>query len=52
VAVILPAAVALFMVADSGYRIDAPWWIIFNGVVIMPPSCRRTDFPSRPNPKR
>jgi drug/metabolite transporter (DMT)-like permease len=36
VAVILPAAVALFMVADSGYRIDAPWWIIFNGVVIMP----------------
>ena len=36
VAVILPAAVALFMVADGGYRIDAPWWIIFNGVVIMP----------------
>lgn len=36
VAVILPAAVALFMVADGGYRIDAPWWIVFNGVVIMP----------------
>lgn len=36
VAVMLPAAVALFMVADGGYRIDAPWWIIFNGVVIMP----------------
>ena len=36
VAVMLPAAVALFMVAEGGYRIDAPWWIIFNGVVIMP----------------
>ena len=36
VAVLLPAAVAAFMVAGDGYRIDAPWWIIFNGAVIMP----------------
>jgi drug/metabolite transporter (DMT)-like permease len=36
VAVILPAAVAAVMVGTSGYRIDAPWWIVFNGVVIMP----------------
>jgi drug/metabolite transporter (DMT)-like permease len=36
VAVILPFFVALAMVGQTGYRIDAPWWIIFNGAVIMP----------------
>jgi drug/metabolite transporter (DMT)-like permease len=36
VSVLLPAAVAAYMVADGGYRIDVPWWIIFNGAVIMP----------------
>ena len=36
VAVLLPFAVSAFLVADQGYRIDAPWWIIFNGAVVMP----------------
>ena len=36
VSVLLPATVAAFMVADQGFRIDVPWWIIFNGAVIMP----------------
>lgn len=36
VAVIMPAGVAAVMVAGNGYAIAAPWWIIFNGVVIMP----------------
>ena len=28
--------VAAAMVGKTGYRIDAPWWILFNGAVIMP----------------
>jgi drug/metabolite transporter (DMT)-like permease len=36
VAVVLPFLVAVVMVGQTGYRIDAPWWIIFNGAVIMP----------------
>lgn len=36
VAVILPCAVAAAMVAQTGYRIEAPWWIIFNGAIVMP----------------
>lgn len=36
VGVILPCVVAAVMVAKTGYRIEAPWWIIFNGAVIMP----------------
>lgn len=38
VATILPFVVAVAMVAKTGYRIDAPWWIIFNGAVVMPVS--------------
>lgn len=38
VAVILPFCVALFMVQKTGFRVEAPWWIIFNGAVIMPVS--------------
>src|SRR4029079_18695493 len=38
VGVILPFMVGAFMVSKVGYRIDAPWWIIFNGAVIMPVS--------------
>ena len=38
VAVILPFCVALFMVRSTGFRVEAPWWIIFNGAVIMPVS--------------
>ncbi len=36
VGVVLPFAVAVIMVANVGYRVDAPWWIIFNGAVVMP----------------
>jgi drug/metabolite transporter (DMT)-like permease len=36
VGVIFPFLVAAFMVADVGYRVDQPWWIIFNGAVVMP----------------
>lgn len=38
VAVILPFSVALVMVAQNGLNINAPWWIIFNGAVVMPVS--------------
>jgi hypothetical protein len=37
IGVVFPFLVAAFVVADTGsYRIDAPWWIIFNGAVVMP----------------
>lgn len=37
VGVALPLAVAAVMVATkTGYRIDAPWWIIVNGAIVMP----------------
>lgn len=36
VGVILPFLVAAFMVGKTGYQITAPWWIVFNGAVIMP----------------
>lgn len=37
IGVILPFVVAVALVAKAGeYRIDAPWWIIFNGAVVMP----------------
>ncbi|WP_144859370.1 DMT family transporter [Mesorhizobium sp. J18] len=36
IAVILPFAVSTFLVSQVGYRVEAPWWIIFNGAVIMP----------------
>lgn len=36
VGVALPLVVAAVMVSGTGYRIDAPWWIVFNGAVIMP----------------
>lgn len=36
IGVILPLAVAVFMVAGEGFQVNAPWWIIFNGAVIMP----------------
>ncbi|RWM05951.1 DMT family transporter [Mesorhizobium sp.] len=36
VGVILPLAVALFMVSGEGFHVNQPWWIIFNGAVIMP----------------
>jgi drug/metabolite transporter (DMT)-like permease len=36
VGVILPFLVAVVMVSKTGYQITAPWWIVFNGAVIMP----------------
>jgi drug/metabolite transporter (DMT)-like permease len=36
VGVILPFMVGAVMVGQVGYRVDAPWWIIFNGAVVMP----------------
>ena len=36
IAVILPFSVAVVMVARTGYHVEAPWWIILNGAIIMP----------------
>lgn len=36
VGVLLPGLVAAFMVSKTGFKVEAPWWIIFNGAVIMP----------------
>lgn len=36
VGVVLPFAVAAFMVGSTGFRIDEPWWIILNGAVVTP----------------
>ena len=36
VAVVLPCSVALLMVGQGGFRVEAPWWIIFNGAIVMP----------------
>jgi drug/metabolite transporter (DMT)-like permease len=38
VGVIFPLLVAAAMVTGTGYRIDAPWWIVFNGAVVWPVS--------------
>lgn len=36
VGVLFPCLVAAFMVSRTGFQVEAPWWIIFNGAVIMP----------------
>jgi drug/metabolite transporter (DMT)-like permease len=36
IGVILPCLLAAFMVSKGGFHVEAPWWIIFNGAVIMP----------------
>lgn len=36
VAVLLPFLIAVVMVQKTGFQVEAPWWIIFNGGVIMP----------------
>lgn len=38
VGVVIPFAVAAIMVgtSETGFQIEQPWWIIFNGAVIMP----------------
>jgi drug/metabolite transporter (DMT)-like permease len=34
--VLVPLVVAAFFVARDGYRIDVPWWILFNGAIFIP----------------
>lgn len=36
IGVIFPFAIAAFMVSQTGYNVEAPWWIIFNGAVVTP----------------
>jgi len=36
IGVVLPFLVAVFMVWKTGYQVNAPWWIIFNGGFIIP----------------
>ena len=36
VGVALPFVVAAIFVGAGEFRVDAPWWIIFNGAVVMP----------------
>lgn len=36
VGVALPLVIATAMVAGTGFRIDAPWWIVLNGAIVMP----------------
>ncbi|MEI9403403.1 DMT family transporter [Mesorhizobium argentiipisi] len=36
VGVIIPLALAAFMVSGEGFHVNAPWWIVFNGAVVMP----------------
>ena len=36
IGVIFPFVIAAIVVARTGYRVDQPWWIIFNGAVVMP----------------
>ena len=36
IGVIFPFIIAAVIVSQTGYRVDQPWWIIFNGAVIMP----------------
>ncbi|MCT7375868.1 DMT family transporter [Chelativorans salis] len=36
VAVALPFAIAAVMTTKTGYRIEAPWWIVLNGGLVIP----------------
>jgi drug/metabolite transporter (DMT)-like permease len=36
IGVVLPFIAAAVLVGQTGYRVDQPWWIIFNGAVVMP----------------
>ena len=36
IAVVVPLLVAVAMVGQVGYKVEAPWWILFNGAVVMP----------------
>lgn len=36
IGVVFPLVVAAVMVSETGLNVSAPWWIIFNGAVVMP----------------
>jgi drug/metabolite transporter (DMT)-like permease len=36
VAVVLPFALAATIVSQTGFTMEAPWWIILNGAIVMP----------------
>jgi drug/metabolite transporter (DMT)-like permease len=36
IGVVLPFGLAAFMVSKTGFQVEAPWWIILNGALIMP----------------
>lgn len=36
VAVVIPLAIGAYMVAQNGLNIEAPWWIIFDGLIVIP----------------
>lgn len=36
IGVVLPLLVAIYMVWNTGFEVKAPWWILFNGGVIIP----------------
>ena len=36
VGVIFPFVIAAVVVSRTGYRVDYPWWIVFNGAIVMP----------------
>ena len=36
VGVFFPALVAIAFLPETGLRVDAPWWIVFNGAIVMP----------------
>ncbi|MDQ6434499.1 DMT family transporter [Mesorhizobium sp. LHD-90] len=36
IGVLFPLLVAAAMVAKTGYRIEAPWWIVLNGAIVWP----------------
>ena len=36
VGVFFPALIALAIVAEGGYRVEQPWWVLLNGAIVMP----------------
>lgn len=36
IGVVLPFLVAAYMVWNTGFQVNAPWWILFNGGVVIP----------------
>ncbi|MBK8458206.1 MAG: EamA family transporter [Phyllobacteriaceae bacterium] len=36
ISAVVPAAAAAFVVGGSGFAVEQPWWLVFNGAVVMP----------------